>query len=298
MGNKNIYLYLDHNIYIEALENEELYRGLLELRDKGIQCLYSPAHIEEIYKVDADEKSKNRDKMGVLMNLISQITSNNEVFPTEAGLVITNEHPIECYDRVARSDTRTIVKNDSYIRFIVDNDNYKNLLKADKHNSSISNIEPKKIWDNPVVKYYVDCFNKNIDKIIEKNNKSFEVQVLKLCGVDKELPATFGLKRDNFPELEISHKQLEYTIEILFRILNHSGYYAEKSERTSVSGTHDVSHAIYATKANSFITMDERFSKKCKAVYSFLGIRTDVVYCKQGDILNVINCLRVEEIQV
>lgn len=86
--------------------------------------------------------------------------------------------------------------------------------------------------------------------------------------VDKTLPDNFCLRRGNFAELEISHKQLEYTIEILFRILNFAGYCSEKSEQTSISGTHDVSHAIYATKADFLVTMDRRFAKKCKAVYN------------------------------
>ena len=45
-GTKMKNLYLDHNVYIEALENERLNASLRGLMDKKIQCLYSPAHIE------------------------------------------------------------------------------------------------------------------------------------------------------------------------------------------------------------------------------------------------------------
>lgn len=44
-GTKMKNLYLDHNVYIEALENERLNALLRGLMDKKIQCLYSPAHI-------------------------------------------------------------------------------------------------------------------------------------------------------------------------------------------------------------------------------------------------------------
>ena len=81
---------------------------------------------------------------------------------------------------------------------------------------------------------------------------------------------------------------------ILFRILNFAGYCSEKSEQTSISGTHDVSHAIYATKADFLVTMDRKFAKKCKAVYNFLGVRTSVIFCKQNEVVNVLENIVTE----
>ena len=82
-----------------------------------------------------------------------------------------------------------------------------------------------------------------------------------------------------------SFPDLEYCIEILFRILNQNGYNAEKSEKNSASGIHDVSHAIYATKANFLLTEDKRFYKKCQAVYSYLGVPTKVVLCDDSNLI-------------
>ena len=51
---KNIYL--DHNVYIQASVDNTLYNFLLHLKnDINIKFLYSPAHIEEIYKVKSNE---------------------------------------------------------------------------------------------------------------------------------------------------------------------------------------------------------------------------------------------------
>lgn len=111
--------------------------------------------------------------------------------------------------------------------------------------------------------------------------------MLGLLNIYKTLPDDFCLKKGNFAELEMFHTQLECTIEILFRILNYSGYCAEKNVHTSISGTHDVSHAIYATKTAALITTDLKFSKKCRAVYEFLGVKTDVVFCTQNKLINV-----------
>lgn len=293
-GTKMKNLYLDHNVYIEALENERLNASLRGLMDKKIQCLYSPAHIEEIYKVVANEKSQYKNKMKELINFISIVTSDMEVIPTNTEIVIKKEHPKVCYSRVSSIDTRERVKEDSCIKYTEDKNNYLKLLHEDKHNSSLSSIEPEKIWESPIIVKYILDFNNNIDFIIEKYNTSLEVQMLSIFNVDKTLPDNFCLRRGNFAELEISHKQLEYTIEILFRILNFAGYCSEKSEQTSISGTHDVSHAIYATKADFLVTMDRRFAKKCKAVYNFLGVRTSVIFCKQNEVVNVLENIVTE----
>lgn len=285
------YLYLDHNIYIETLENMELRERLKSLSEENLQCVYSPAHIEEIYKVEANENSPHKDKMKELMNIISEVTKNMEILPTDSELMITKEPPKRCYSRVKGIDTRERVEQDSKIKFDVDTANYKKALDADKHNSSISTIEPDKIWEFPSVKAIIDEFNENREKIIGRYNNSLEVQLLELLNVDKKLPDSFCLQQGNFAMLKSSHKQLEYTIETLFRILNYSGYNAEKSEKTTISGTHDVSHSIYATKADYFLSTDRRFVKKCQAVYHFLGLNKSVIYCRQEEIIDEINKL-------
>ena len=176
-GTKMKNLYLDHNVYIEALENERLNASLRGLMDKKIQCLYSPAHIEEIYKVVANEKSQYKNKMKELINFISIVTSDMEVIPTNTELVIKKEHPKVCYSRVSSIDTRERVKEDSCIKYTEDKNNYLKLLHEDKHNSSLSSIEPEKIWESPIIVKYILDFNNNIDFVIEKYNTSLEVQI-------------------------------------------------------------------------------------------------------------------------
>lgn len=64
---------------------------LCEFNEKNIQCMYSPAHIEEIYKVVANEKSQYRDRMTELMELISMVTLNREILPTNVNLIVKEE---------------------------------------------------------------------------------------------------------------------------------------------------------------------------------------------------------------
>lgn len=283
------HLYLDQNIYIEALENQELRKKIKSLPNKNLQCVYSPAHIEEIYKVEANDDSRYKNKMKELMIVISESTNNMEILPTSSELIIKEEHPSQCYSRVKGIDTRGRVEQDSKTKFEVDTANYKKSLDADKHNSSISNIAPDKIWEFPKIKAALGELNENMDTIRNRYNNSIEVQLLGLINVDKKLPESFCFQAGNYSMLKSSHKQLEYTIEILFRLLNFYGYYAEKSEKTTISGTHDVSHSIYGTKADYFLSTDKRFVGKCQAVYQFLGVNTLLRYCKQEEIVDVID---------
>ena len=83
------------------------------------------------------------------------------------------------------------------------------------------------------------------------------------------------------------------------RILNFCGYWVEKTDRTAVSSIHDVSHCIYDTFADYIISMDERFSKKCKAIYTYLGVPTKVIYCKDDeDVLFWIRGFNREELSL
>lgn len=285
-----MYVYLDHNIYIEALENKKLKNLLVKPKEK-LQCLYSPAHMEEIYRVDTDKTSKCHSKMKKLKRLVSAVSSDLEVLPSNTVLQIKKEPPAICYLRVKREDTRERVVNDSLAKLNRDRKHYKSLVEKNKHYSSIPNIEPEKIWDNELVKEIIDNWNDNIKKLIEQYNTSKDVVALSLRGIDKTLPDDFCFQKGNYNKLQKKHNQLEYTIEMLFNLLNYIGYNYEKEQRKAISGTHDISHAIYATKADILLTMDYRFAQKCKAVYSFLGAKTTVIYCKQQDIIDVWNDL-------
>lgn len=291
---KNIYL--DHNIYIETIEDRDLYKFLIEIKKKNdMRFLYSPAHIEEIYKVEANQNSKYRFRMDELIKNISNITDNNELFPTFNGIVIKNENLSRCHERVKNFDTRERVEEDSKIRFNQDKENYNKLLKKSKKNKGISTIPFDKIWENDIVKSEIDNLNKNISKLIDAYNNSLENIIFMLMGVDRRLSQNFYFKRGNFNVLKKSFNDLEYTIEILFRVLNFCGYNAEKKEKTSISATHDVTHAIYATEADYLVSNDTKFVAKCRAVYYYLGIKTKVIYTRQDNIKDTLNNIIIEK---
>lgn len=276
------YLYLDHNIYIYALKNSAVQQKILSLKDLGMQCVYSPAHIEEIHTALVGNSDENYIETAKnLFSLVSETTDNLECLPSAlSSVVIKKEHPCKCYQRVKQMDTTTRVHNDSEYKFSVDKEHYRNMVKSDKHNTSISTLSCEEIWTHPTVLQALTDFNQNIDYIIQRQNSSLDTLICATMGVDKTLPNSYKLLKGSFEIFQKSHTQLEFSIEILFRILNQNGYNADKSLRTTSSGTHDISHAIYATAADWLLTTDTRFSAKCKAVFSFLGVPTKVVCCK------------------
>ena len=287
-------LYFDHNIYIYSLSNEELCSKLKGLNKEKYICIYSPAHIEEIFK--ASSKNESYEPRKNLLSIISTVTSNKVALPQSPpnkAIEIKTESPYICYRRVAQFDTTNRVESDSVAKLKVDQMHYKPLMEEDKHYRNISNISPLVIFDQDLVKSKIDELNRNIKNEICKYN--FENIIFSLIGVHKNLPDDFRFEKNRYDLMINDHTQLEYTIEVLFRILNYCGYNAEKKEKTAISGTHDVSHAIYATAADYLFTSDRHFAFKCEAVYNYLGIKTKIIYCNVPDIIRKIEDIDNEQ---
>lgn len=287
------YLYLDHNIYIYMSQELSIKKKISMLKDYGIQCVYSPAHIEEIHVANIQNTAGDYTcTVKKLFSLISDITDDLECLPTlSMGVIVKSESPIQCYKRVKQMDTITRVQNDSEIKFELDKKHYRDMVQMDKHNTNISTLSSEEVWLYPVIAQTIKNFNQNIDAVIQQYNSSKEVIICALVGIDKTLPESYRLLQGGYKIFKNSHKQLEFSIEILFRILNQNGYNAEKSLGKTISGTHDISHAIYATAAKWLFTTDSRFYAKCKAVYSFLEIPTEVVLCKPNTIIESLDSL-------
>lgn len=284
-------LYLDHNIYIYALSDSSIKDAVQQLSEKDIRCVYSPAHIEEIYKAELDAPDENyRQTAQQLIRLISDFTGNWELLPA-SKIILKNEKPSKCYQRVAGFDTTERVRLDSRYKYQVDRENYHEMIKQDKHNTSLSTLSCADIWKHPTISAVVNNLNQHMEYVIQRKNVSMDTLLCSCLGADKSLPLSFRLTRNSFSELKASHTQLEFAIEILFRILSQNGYNADKSENTAISGTHDITHAIYATEADWLITTDKHFSARCKAVYTFLGVPTEVVFCARDQISQEISKL-------
>lgn len=280
--------YFDHNIYIYSIKDKSIAKEVECLKKKSVQIFYSPAHVEEVYKAFVAVGEDYSDKKNEILCLISEFTNNMEYLPSGTGIIIKKESPFECYKRVAGIDTTRRVEFDGKEKYKVDKLYYKQLCDKDKIYQNMSNIEFDKIWACEDVLNAIIQFNNNMQEIVRKYNNSNDNIILKKIGVDKSIPEDLELYQGMYSEIKGSHKVLEFVVEILFRILNMNGYNADKELSTTISGIHDVSHSIYATQANKLFTVDKRFANKCKAIYYFLGVDTEVICCHKEDISKIL----------
>ena len=95
-----------------------------------------------------------------------------------------------------------------------------------------------------------------------------------------------GLEDFKWPSISKSHAVLEHVFEILMNYLEEVRFRPEEVKK-SRSRMHDVTHAIYATKAEIFVTGDDRFYHKIKVAYHYLNVLTKILsleeFIKQGD---------------
>ena len=275
--------YLDHNIYIFSLKAPDIERIVQKLKKDKVQCVYSPAHIEEIYTAYTKDKIQYKETRKKLLDQISNFTDNMEFLPSMNGIVLKEESPFECYKRVKRTDTTETVKLDGKHKHQIGTEYYHQLIKMDRHNKSLSNIAYDKIWNETMIIDLINELNQIMPQIVF--NYNLENAIL---GLDsgRMIPEGFQIQSGMYPQLKQKNSELELVIDILFTILNLCGYNADKEEKKVVSGIHDVSHAIYATAADKFFTFDKRYAKRCQAVYYFLGAETEVVACDYKKIVD------------
>lgn len=252
-------LYLDHNIisYLRKHEYPKLNEKIHLLKQNN-QIIYSPAHIEEIavskMRENSDDETINKE-----LNFLSEISNNNELLPTtREKLELVKEQPVVCFERVV-SDYYRLNDDAEEIEHNVIIDANKNGLEEPRE---MNNIKPEDIFQN--INYKQKIVQSLIDeKIIQKNDYS---EVLNW----------------KFKDFRNRFYILEAYINLAANVLEWIGYYREK-EAKSRSRMHDVSHIIYSSHCNTFITADKNLYMKTKAVFSLLEIKTKVILFKPKD---------------
>jgi len=272
-------LYLDHNILIELMNNKINHN---DLSINNHYIVYSPAHIEEIA---VSEKRYNTSESIIKkdLDLISTLTENKIILPHHGeinncnhGTYIKFEHPKECYARVT--------KNYSILNDYAETINENVLVTSKKNNffgqepSKINNILPEKILiklldETPInnKKMFIRYYNDYINLIREE----FDLKLEQI----KTLTFSFSDFEDNFFKIST-------IIEMLANLLESNGYHYEKSRNHETlekarSRMHDVSHIIYGSYVDRFIIGDKKLFQKTKAIYSYLNIKTEVLYYNQ-----------------
>ena len=271
--------YFDYNIYEKIRKDgSELTNTFFDNYD----IFLSVAHIEEYYKAyKNDVNNENKENLQKLKNIMVNNSKNRIILnPQKKGRIIAKSQTFdECFNIIQKYDTRKVIDEHGERLNRYQNKRIKELRENDKEAMHNSALDKEKIWDRPEVvkgiedfqKFYQDYFNQSVNSLLP---------VYGYYGTAKtitELPRDFTLKKFCFKNTIPEFKLLECVVEYLHKHLEECGYFRDKELRKTKSGIHDVSHSIYATYCNYFVTQDSYFRKRTEAIYYFLGIDTEVL---------------------
>ncbi|SCJ70073.1 Uncharacterised protein [uncultured Ruminococcus sp.] len=270
-------IYIDFNILTwymnNKTENENVGKCLEKIKKKyDIYC--SPAHFEEIAKIEREMKERKISKAVIRKHkrYLEELTNQNIVYiepRTSYGKYVLKKNS-GLFPQVYRD---VIKKDGPNITRAVETIDKKNLefwkekrATANDPNKSenkflnatlVSGISTKDIFESKAVAYI--CEKTSWDDYKEK----ISPKLLK-----------------NIYEIDVKRPYHIFSlhIECAMKILNYCGYHSDTGNLESP--THDISHAIYGAKCDYFITRDKKLFFRLKAVYFWLGVPTKVFLCK------------------
>lgn len=254
-------IYLDYNIFESYRVNDvEGLRAVVDgLKDEHV-LPYSPAHMEDLASSlawrefdEAEIKLVLKRCEDRLQNVID-ISNMVEVFPGKGNspTCIIKEHPGACLIRVLEHFDRNRFLD---VREHTLLDQMKATDAKGERSSKISNL-PLEFLSAP--EYAMQLQKKfEADHVLMNNKRQA------------------GLVDLKWPCISQSHAVLEHVFEILMNYLEEVRFRPEDVKKSRLR-MHDVTHAIYATKTDIFVTGDDRFYHKVRVVYNFLGVPTKV----------------------
>lgn len=259
-------IYLDYNLFESYLQDDVpgLREAVDAIKDKHI-LPYSPAHLEDLASSlmwkehsEAEIKRLMARSEDRLENII-KISKRVEVFPApnHQPTQVVREHPAECLLRVLKHFDRNEfldVRESNLLKGLKESD------AEGKLASQMSNL-PVDFLSSPEYDAAISERYAAEPELIQKKNDA-------------------GLKNLKWPEISKSHEVLEHVFDVLMNYLEQIRFRPEKV-KNSRSRIHDVTHSIYATKADYFITGDDRLYHKARAVYDYLGVPTKVLSTKE-----------------
>jgi len=252
-------IYLDYNLFAYLYEGtrQDLRSKIEAMLDRHM-FPYSPAHMEEIATALVQPSSSDAtDRLeGAMRKLasVSQISRNVELFPSDSGpIVLREEEPLECFRRVVRHYDRNPIAEANEERMLA---LFKEGDPEGRRSNTMSNLP---------------------DDFLVDSDHGRDLQLKLYLDHDLPLRCKFhGVKGFTWPEISGRFPVLERTIELAMNFLEDVRYRPEHVTK-SRSRMHDVTHCIYATGCQQFVTNDKRLYYKARAVYRYFGVPTRVL---------------------
>lgn len=256
-------IYLDYNLfaYLHDGTRPELNAKVSALSGQHL-FPYSPAHMEEIATALAQSSSATAvDRLIVAIRKIgnvSRFSHNTELFPADSGpMVVKKEHPLECFRRVVLHYDRNAMVEESEEQMLA------SFKVGDPHGDLANKMS-----------------NLSDDFLIDSHHgRHLRLKLL----FRSDLPficKAHGVTDISWPEISEHFPVLERAIELAMNFLESVRYRPEQVKK-SRSRIHDVTHCIYASGCEEFVTNDKRLYDKVRAAYRFFGIPTRVLMLEE-----------------
>ena len=258
-------IYLDYNLiayYFDRSNNE--FCEKFDLVKDFCDFPYSPAHLEEIAVPIMKQHKSEKPLEAVIqlgsdkLNNISSMTRNVELLPREGrSTILKREMPIDCLKRVIK---------------------YYHLNEPAEKNEEDFLIrckdgDPSGVISNTVSNFPED-FLRNTHFGGKLENK---LELDLMCAIEARKARITEFR---WPFIGRTHQLLERTLELTFNFLEEIRFKPESVSK-SRSRIHDVSHAIYATSADYFVSNDPKLIAKTKVVYNYFNIKTKAISLKE-----------------
>ena len=203
---------------------------------------FSPSHIDELIEGEGIGKLSIEGRL----KLIEDLTTNNYILPGFPNPELYERTPFQVYQD-EKSPFNSCIRqltNQAMSNFILDRDEFLSIVKLRK---------------------------------IEVNNIPSQDILIKL---DNILSKYMNI---SIPELLLRSEAMGRTVfGTLFNLLDLACYYKDKqTELSNIARFHDASLAYFAQLCDVFVSEDKRMRFKTEAVYSYLGINTQVVSLKE-----------------
>ncbi|GFE97826.1 hypothetical protein [Gluconobacter sp. Gdi] len=233
-------IYIDRQIVIDHFNGEEIIGAVSKFREHGSVFPYSPAHIEEIAGAQHTKRGAETPASDKLKHQ-SQLSDNWAIMPSDSGPADFRIEDTEaCFARVYKNEGFELTNLAiDFARLVVDN--YQ---------------KPKKKLLNKVKK-------------LNSNNILNNPEVLGAIFEQRDV--------NNFRVDDGSFLGRQNKISFLFDALNRLEFRKEHSAIRIKNRVHDVSHAIYASFSDIFVTNDKDLYHLAKAIFPFLNIKTEVI---------------------
>lgn len=253
-----VIFYLDQNIFTRLLEDDINKESFSE----KVQIVYSPAHIEEIYK--SDEKYHKKE-----LQRVSHFTNNIILLYLDGSPTWMEEDPGYSYIRIKRTEKATELAEEYKVLEQADGDILLPQYNTNKYRQIFNGQHPEEFICN---------FKKEVNDALRLIHADYTIEEL-----------------EEGEELK-NYSDINGKIHTLYKAMDLLGFKKDKikngKDRKVRSSRHDIEHLLYASNADYFFTADDNMYYRAVNIFGILKKKTLVKKCSCiNDVINTASLL-------